>query len=438
LATAKAIKLSIKPEQQSRRKVSPIIIMVSAFSRDELLSQTDIDYVDLLLSKPITPSSLYDAVLGVLDKHESGQSRIKNLSRGEQKNRLSGVRILIVDDNDINLEIAKNILMLHGAVVNLAKNGREAIDWLLANHESTDIVLMDVQMPDMDGYDATRAIRQNPIITRLPVVALTAGAFTEDQEIAQAIGMDGFVAKPFNVEQLITVIQRLTGGQQENENKNRSDVLKITPLSLTTNESNNEEQRLPTIDFDEGIKRFGNENVFYTYLEKFENNYANAGHEISDLIQRGDIDKASALSHKLKGVAANLALKNVTKYATQIEVLLRTGGVENEADNLLQEAINQTCLVISALNSQKKAGADDNESNLKCETGEIGELKILLEQLLTELDKDSPSAAESALLPLKAKLSDDDFNSIKEQITVFDFQSAKDLTRNMILKYPLN
>lgn len=438
LETAKAIKLSIKPTSNHRNE-SPIIIMVSAFSRDELLAHADIGYVDLLLSKPVTPSLLYDAVMSVINKHEPGYSRIKQMSGGDFKTRLSGVRVLVVDDSDINLEIAQNILKLHDAEVNLAKSGRAAIDWLLANPGSTDILLMDVQMPDMDGYETTRAIRQNPLLSGLPVIALTAGAFTDDQETAQAAGMDDFVAKPFNVEQLVSVIQRLTGIQSGNGFKDQSNALEtFASLELKPNVSGDIGQPLPTIDFAEGLKLFGNEIAFHTYLGKFESNYANAGNEIFGLIQRGDTDGASALAHKLKGAAANLALKNVAKNAGQVEDQLRTGTVIVKEEYFLQDSINQACHAISGLNSQENIQVDANGLNIWYETGEFQELKILLEKLLIALDKDNPSAAESALVPLRVKLPSEYFASIQEQITDFDFQSAKDLTRKLIRKLTLN
>jgi CheY-like chemotaxis protein len=434
LTTAKAIKLKVNSEKRNRSE-APIVIMVSAFSRDELLAQNDIDYVDIVLSKPITPSSLFDAVLTVLDKREPGLSLIHDRLKRDLKISLSGVRVLVVDDSDINREIAQKILMFHGAEVYLANSGQEAIDWLLENPDSTDLVLMDVQMPDMDGYEAARAIRQYPVLVSLPIVALTAGAFTADQETALEAGMDDFIAKPFNVEQLIAVIYRLA--KRQSGYKITTDSNSFKPIGFftdTPNLSNHQDQILPIIDVDEGVNRFGNEEDYFTYLGKFINYYACAGNEISNLIQQGDNDVASALAHKLKGASGNLALKRVTKYTSQIEYSLRTGSPINDTGNLLQQALDQACVAILDLSSQKFDKETEQQYSYNLEGNDPEEITLLLKKLLNALDKDSPSAAEEILLSLKLRLPLDELTKIKTQIAVFDFESAKALTKKLIQK----
>ncbi len=121
---------------------------------------------------------------------------------------LRAVRVLVVDDSEINLEVAKRILQLEGAQVSLAERGQKAIDMLATQPEGYDVVLMDVQMPELDGLTATRMIRTELGLTRLPIIALTAGAMLEEQQEAVAAGMDDFVAKPFDVRQLVSIIRR--------------------------------------------------------------------------------------------------------------------------------------------------------------------------------------------------------------------------------------
>ncbi len=208
LTTAKIITESFRSGKNKKNK-PPIIMMVSAYLRDELLAQPNIDCVDFILNKPVTPSSFYDAILAVLKKPASISPMVIGASTEDKQQRLAGVRILVVDDSDINREIAKNILTLHGASVSLAEDGEDAINWLNANLSAVDVILMDVQMPRMDGYETTSRIRQDTRLAKLPIVALTAGAYTADQDNARESGMDDFVAKPFNVEQLISVVQRL-------------------------------------------------------------------------------------------------------------------------------------------------------------------------------------------------------------------------------------
>ncbi len=124
----------------------------------------------------------------------------------DSEKRLSGARLLIVDDTETNREIAIKLLTLEGAICEGAENGCTAIERLRANPGDFDLVLMDVQMPDIDGLEATRIIRHDLGLADMPVIALTAGAMASQRELAQAAGMNGFVAKPFRLRELVAAI----------------------------------------------------------------------------------------------------------------------------------------------------------------------------------------------------------------------------------------
>ncbi len=206
LQTAKKIKFHYKDKQ-----CSPIVIMVAAYSHQTLLDHPEIDLVDLVISKPVTRSSLYNAVLEVMNKNKPD-----NISLAAEKlslNRLEGIRVLVVDDSDINLEVAQLILQSQGAYATTALSGQEALDWLQQHPNEVDIILMDIQMPVMDGYAVTRLVRQNPRWKNLPIIALSAGVFSDLQDAALDAGMNGFIAKPINADYVIEEILRLTRHQ---------------------------------------------------------------------------------------------------------------------------------------------------------------------------------------------------------------------------------
>jgi hypothetical protein len=205
LATARMIRHELKEADH------PIIIMVTAYSSNQLLNLPDSHLVDAMLSKPLTPSTLYNAVARALRVRQGGEAQ--SLNRPQQ--RLAGVRIQVVDDSEINREVAQRILVDEGAHVVLASDGRQAVDWLQTHSNEVDIVLMDVQMPVMNGYEATRHIRQVPALAELPVIALTAGAFMEQQKLANEAGMNSFIAKPFDVDAAIALIIKLTGHNRQ-------------------------------------------------------------------------------------------------------------------------------------------------------------------------------------------------------------------------------
>lgn len=201
LAAAKAIREEIKSD------VNPLIVMVTSFDRDELLAEEDSAVADVILTKPITPSCLYNAVATALQRHHGEEAPLPD--NGVQ--RLAGLRIQIVDDSEINREVAKRILCDEGAHVVLAKDGQQAVAWLEDNPDAVDIVLMDLQMPNMDGYEVTLAIRRIPTLTELPVIAFTAGNFMELRVLADEAGMNDFIAKPFDVDTAVALIIKLTG-----------------------------------------------------------------------------------------------------------------------------------------------------------------------------------------------------------------------------------
>ena len=148
----------------------------------------------------------FELVLGVPSQSEIGGAFAS--SAIHNGTGLRSVRILVVDDSDINLEVAKRILQLEGAVVSLAGSGQQAIDMLKAQPEGFDVVLMDVQMPELDGLATTRLIRSQLHLQDLPIIALTAGAMLEERRDAVSAGMNDFVAKPFNVPNLVSTIRR--------------------------------------------------------------------------------------------------------------------------------------------------------------------------------------------------------------------------------------
>ena len=190
----------------------PIIIMVTADDRATVNALPDFQCVDGLVTKPVTASALYDAVL-VAKRHREKLGG--EVGRGETASmRLVGLRVLVVDDSELNCEVAREILESEGARVSIAFDGQHALDWLRAHPTDVDVVLMDVQMPLMDGYETVRRLRGDLAMTALPVFALTAGAYRADEEAALEAGMNGFFAKPFDVDELVGALRAIhTGGR---------------------------------------------------------------------------------------------------------------------------------------------------------------------------------------------------------------------------------
>jgi len=180
----------------------PVVCMVNAYGRGKLMEELAEVPTSAYLTKPVTSSSLFDAVQTALAQRDSG---VAGVAEAPSLPKLAGVRLLLVEDNPINQNVAKGILEQAGAVVTVAEDGAVAV--ALLRSERYDLVLMDVQMPVMDGFTATRLIREE-LRLQLPVVAMTAGVMESEREQCIAAGMDDFIAKPIDVEQMFATIQR--------------------------------------------------------------------------------------------------------------------------------------------------------------------------------------------------------------------------------------
>ena len=262
------------------------------------------------LSKPATPARLLAAVgalrAGADQQAPAGPAAVTPLS-----GRLAGVRVLLVEDNDINQEVAQYILQHAGARVDIAADGQLAVERLRQHPERYDVVLMDIQMPVMNGYDATQELRRMGL-KQLPVIAMTANVMDEDRERAAAAGMDGHVAKPIEVEELIATIVGLVdvtpagvGGRPDSD----ADALPPAP---------------PGIDLDAALRRFGgNYHAFASLLRRFENSQGGAVAEVRALLARDQRPAAGQVLHRLRGVAANLGATSIAELTRQAEAALQ-------------------------------------------------------------------------------------------------------------------
>jgi len=205
-------------QNQLGKEYCPIIIMVTAHDRGMLLELFGSELADSIVSKPVTASSLLNAVMEA--KINRGELENNDTPRVNNE-QLAGLNLLVVDDSEINREVAHQILVGEGANVEVAENGHDAITLLMSKPDYFDVVLMDVQMPVMDGYTATQHIRTLPELHDLPIIALTAGAFKSHRATALAAGMNDFVAKPFEVDELVGCIQRLTHREGDENEKHR-------------------------------------------------------------------------------------------------------------------------------------------------------------------------------------------------------------------------
>ncbi len=308
----------------------PRIIMVTAFGTDETRNAAKKVPIDGFLNKPVQPSLLFDAIMNALGKtipRISSDARAK-ASETLEAESLKGTRILIAEDNEINQEVAKEILEGAGARVEIAWNGKEAVK---AVHEKEfDAVLMDIQMPEMDGYEATRIIRSDARFKDLPIIAMTAHAMAGDREKCLNAGMNDHVPKPINIKHLFPTLGKWVAPKSVPLKKTaESDP----PETKTTGETSWE--ALEGFDVEEALDRLGVVwPVLRKLLLKFRSNHCSTLEHLISALDSGDTETARRLAHSVKGMSANLGATELHVAAADLESNIKDGSSDRREVHL--------------------------------------------------------------------------------------------------------
>ena len=304
----------------------PSVIMVTAFGRDEALELAEQRGARLhsVLNKPTTPSSLLQAIGEVLGRGQIQEPRDRQREDDEAEviAQLRGARLLLVEDNDLNVELAQELLRNAGIAVVVAGNGQEALA-VLERDRHFDGVLMDCQMPVMDGYEATRAIRANPALDGLPVIAMTANAMAGDREKVLAAGMVDHIPKPLDVAQMLRTIARWVKPVRAGAAAAGAGSAQPAPPETGPLETGLLEPGRPVtelLDRAAGLASCNhNAQLYQRLLGKFRRGQADFAGSFQAALQGGDLDTARRLAHTLKGVAGTIGARAVQAAAADLE-----------------------------------------------------------------------------------------------------------------------
>ncbi len=337
---------------------SPRMVLVTAYDRDEVLLQMgEQDFEMGVLSKPVTVSSLLDATMLALGYEEQRYERQtkKNLEFDVVAD-IRGAQILLVEDNEANQQVASELLNMAQFVVTIANNGQEAVDWV--NKKEFDCVLMDVQMPVMDGYEATRVIRQNDRFKDLPILAMTANAMVRDQDDARQAGMNDHLTKPIDPKGMFASLAKwIKPGYREVA----GDFSQLREGSEKAGALLN----IPGFDVGRALNRMGGSpKAYLKILGKVCEAEADVMDRISQSLKEGNRQEAVRAAHTLKGVAGTIGAVALESMAGQLEAELNETSGEPPEDLMVRvgAGLEQAMIKIETVlhggsNSQRTATA---------------------------------------------------------------------------------
>ncbi|PVV05913.1 MAG: hypothetical protein B6D77_17300 [gamma proteobacterium symbiont of Ctena orbiculata] len=408
--------------KQNSAKLStvPAVILITAYGREEVMLQAEEAGLDAILIKPVSPSVLFDTLIRVLnDEDEIAPVKADATMSGQ---RLSG-SVLLVEDNVINQQVAQELLEGFGLMVHTVSNGQQAIEAI--DRHRFDLVLMDLQMPEMDGYEATRRIRADTRHTELPLIAMTAHAMADERERCLATGMDEHIPKPIEPTRLHRVLSRWlkpAGAHSKQQRLQRPQDLNIEfPPTL------------PGIDLQWGLQRVGgNRRLFRNLLKEF---VANHSHDIAKLeknLQHAELDNAKRTLHTLEGVSGNIGAHSLQQASKDLHFELTKEG--NSPLPHLPDAYRQTFAeLFNGLRNFLEESASSDTPVTDAASPMPGESQVSIDKLITSLDDmlamgdpDAKRLFQSLNQLLKQKDAVDLTNRLGSQIRDYDFDLARE------------
>ncbi len=395
---------------------TPAFVMVTAYSRDELLQRAQDVRIDGLLTKPVSPSTLLDTILTVFGKEIVHRPRKQQRQADYQlaENAVRGAYLLLVDDNEVNQELAQEILQGAGVRLDIAGDGLQALQKIAQT--DYDGVLMDCQMPVMDGFEATRKLREDARFAGLPVIAMTANAMVGDKEKCLEAGMNDFVAKPIDVGQLFATLARWI----------KPKALPDAPAVAAAAAKPENMPDIPGLEISQALQRVGgNAALLRKLILRFHETQADVMARIDAAITCQDIDTATREAHTAKGLAGNIGATALFEYAAAVEGMLKhgaTAGLQQARDTMAQELKILLQNISAAMTSVAVAASPSSASAVDKEAI-AGDLRALA-ALLADDDSRAAKRIDGIVDQLNALGQNTAAAQLKRLVSQYDFEAA--------------
>lgn len=362
---------------------TPAIILITAYGTEELMDRSEHAGLDGFLLKPVSPSTVIDTLMMIFRHADNTDLLQKNRRRNDPADivrEIRGARILLAEDNDLNQQVAIELLEGAGLSVTLAADGKEAVEKMDRGFHA---VLMDIQMPNMDGYEAARLILSKPEYKGIPVIAMTANAMEQDIELAKAAGMVSHVVKPVDPVKLYrTLAEYIRPDPEKPFNAVGSGISTGAAVLRSGPGMIKLPQSLPGIDMADGLTHVaGNVSVYARLLRQFPGNQGSCAEEIRVRLRQDDSTGAMRLAHSMKSVAGNLGAKALFYAARDVESALKenrdAGDLVKIMEKKLEEVVSGIKIWMSEFNDENRvnpsgidmavlnAGLDELEKRLK-------------------------------------------------------------------------
>jgi two-component system, sensor histidine kinase and response regulator len=386
-------------------KGAPRLVMVTAFGHDEVRAGAGAAGIEAFLVKPVSQSALVDTLLGMFSPERGEAARAAHSEAGVAS--FAGVTLLLAEDNEINQQIALELLESAGARVEIANNGREALEKLTAaGPRAYDAVLMDLQMPELDGIEATLRIRADARFAALPILAMTAHAMIEERKRCIAAGMVDHITKPIDPQAMFATLARWVRPRAEA-------TLRRAPEARG--------ERLPEIaglDAAAGLKRVaGNRALYLKLLRQFCAKQADAGQRVATALAAKDRAAAKRVAHTVNGVAGNIGLVVLREEAVRLEAALKSRKSVTRVLSAFEAELARTMTALrDALGEDRPVAA----VRASVDPAQLRRLAALLSQS----DGEAADYFTEHAGAIRALFDGDDWTQFEQAMRNFDFEVA--------------
>jgi two-component system sensor histidine kinase/response regulator len=396
----------------------PIVLVLSASGggegeRGKALEAGAADF----LVKPVTGSTLFDAIIRTFAPTALPELKESSAEPAEFR-ELKGARVLLVEDNEINQQIAVELLRSAGMEVAVAANGREAVEKLSQESACYDMVLMDIQMPEMDGYEAARHIRAQERFAGLPIIAMTAHALMEERQKAMEAGMNDHISKPIDPQAMFEVLSHY---YRERE----AAAPRVMPVGSPAEQPTVPE--IQGIDVQAGLRRVaGNGKLYMDLLGRYVEGQQEAVGKIRGALAKHDTALGERIAHTLRGVSGNIGDAAVQAAAGDLEESIRKGHTDRRTEEILQRLSRELEASIARIRAVV-VKSTEREEGLARETVPPSVVAEMLKKLIhyaEDSDTEAVEYLESVREKVAVGFSVEDFQRLEASLKSYDFSAA--------------